>query len=245
MDISLAAEPIFKIDGFLLTNSLFASLILSLFLLFFVLIFASRKLEKIPKGRSLQNIVETFLEMFYRLFESITGELTSKIFPLAMTFFIFILFSNWLGLLPGFGSIGIWEEAEEGKILKPLLRGPTADINTTLGLALISVITIQYLGLKNLGSHYLKKFFNFGNPIKTFVGLLELLSEFSKIISFAFRLFGNIFAGEVLLTVMAFLIPFIVPMPFIGLELFVGLIQAFVFTMLTLVFIRVATSHEV
>lgn len=244
MEISLAAEPIFKIAGFSVTNSLFASFILSFLFLLFALIFSRKKLTKVPSARSLQNIVETFVEMLYNTFEKIASEQTRKIFPLVATFFIFILFSNWMGLLPGFGSIGVWEKIKGKEILVPLLRGPTADVNTTLVLALIAMTTIQVLGLKNLGIHYLKKFFNLTHPIRAFVGFLELISEFSKIISFAFRLFGNVFAGEVLLTVMVFLIPVIVPVPFLGLELFVGLVQAFVFTMLTLVFIRVATSHE-
>ena len=126
----------------------------------------------------------------------------------------------------------------------PLFRGPTADLNTTIALALISVFMIQFYGFKHLGLKYLKKFFNFSNPINAFIGILELISEFSRIISFAFRLFGNIFAGEVLLTVISFLIPFIAPLPFLGLEIFVGFIQALVFTMLSLVFISMATSHH-
>jgi len=128
--------------------------------------------------------------------------------------------------------------------LVPLFRGATADLNTTLAIALIAVFSIQYFGLKSLGLGYLKKFFNFSDPIMFGVGLLEIVSEFSRIISFAFRLFGNIFAGEVLLTVIAFLMPLFAPLPFLGLELFVGFIQALVFSMLTAVFLNMATiSH--
>jgi len=126
----------------------------------------------------------------------------------------------------------------------PLLRGATADLNMTIALAIIALISMQYFGFQTLGFHYSKRFFNFSNPIMFFVGLLELVSDFSKIISFAFRLFGNVFAGEVLLAVMAFLMPFIAPMPFMLLELFVGFIQALVFSTLTAVFINVAVSHE-
>lgn len=127
----------------------------------------------------------------------------------------------------------------------PLLRGPTADLNTTLALAIIAVVSVQYYGLVTLGGAYLKKFFNFSDPIMFGVGLLEIVSEISRIMSFAFRLFGNIFAGEVLLTVIAFLMPVIAPLPFLGLELFVGFIQALVFSMLTAVFLSMATvSHE-
>ena len=114
----------------------------------------------------------------------------------------------------------------------------------TLAMALVSVIITQIVGFKTLGVGYLKKFFNFSNPINFFVGILELISEFAKIISFSFRLFGNVFAGEVLLAVILMLVPYFVPLPFYGLEMFVAVIQAFVFAMLTLVFIKLAmTSH--
>lgn len=123
----------------------------------------------------------------------------------------------------------------------PLFRAGTADLNTTIALAAISVASTQYFGLKVLGGHYWKKYFDFSSPIKAFVGILELILELAKIMSFSFRLFGNIFAGEVLLAVMMFLVPIIVPMPFYGLELFVGMIQGVVFAMLSLVFFNLAT----
>ena len=129
----------------------------------------------------------------------------------------------------------------------PFFRGPNADLNTTLALALISVSITQYLSIKTLGiKNYIARFINLKNPIKFFVGILEIISEFAKILSFSFRLFGNIFAGEVLLAVMVFLIPVLVPVPFLALEVFVGFIQALVFTMLTTIFIVVATEghHE-
>ncbi|MGQ9713439.1 MAG: F0F1 ATP synthase subunit A [Anaerolineae bacterium] len=133
-----------------------------------------------------------------------------------------------------------------GYILAPLFRSAATDLNTTIGLALVSVILTQYFGLKAQGFQYLRRFFafrpNFLGIIEAFVGLLELVSEFAKIISFSFRLFGNIFAGEVLLGVMAFLIPYVVSLPFYGLELFVGLIQALIFMMLTVAFFKVAVS---
>ncbi len=139
-------------------------------------------------------------------------------------------------------SAGTQEHAEEGGTkFVPYFRAGTADLNTTIALAGISVVATQYFGFKALGGHYLKKYFNFSSPIMTFVGLLELVLETAKIMSFAFRLFGNIFAGEVLLAVMMFLVPVIVPMPFYGLEIFVGMIQAVVFSMLSLVFFNLAT----
>jgi F-type H+-transporting ATPase subunit a len=136
-------------------------------------------------------------------------------------------------------------KGNEHKAPAPIFRPGSADLNTTLALAIVSVLATQVFGLMALKFSYLKKFFNFSSPIDFFVGFLEIISEFAKIISFAFRLFGNIFAGEVLLVVITFLVPIVVPMPFYGLELFVGLIQALVFAMLSLVFFNMATqSHE-
>lgn len=142
-------------------------------------------------------------------------------------------------------SVVAEEVSEEHAEFVPLFRGATADLNTTLAIAIIAVIAVQYYGVRTLGAAYFKKFFNLSDPIMFGVGLLEIISEFSRIISFAFRLFGNIFAGEVLLTVIAFLMPLVAPLPFLGLELFVGFIQALVFAMLTAVFLNMATmSHE-
>lgn len=143
------------------------------------------------------------------------------------------------------GTIGFWTHEENKNIFTPFLRGPTADINTTLALAIISVGATQYFGIKILGlKTFIKRYLNFSNPIQSFVGLLEVISELAKIMSFSFRLFGNIFAGEVLLTVMGTIIPFLAPLPFLGLELFVGFIQALVFTMLSLVFMTIASMEH-
>ena len=199
------------------------------------------------KKSTLYLLMDMAIEKAYMFFKNIAGERTDVIFPLLMTFFLFIIFGNWIGLLPGVGSIGFYEITEHEKLLIPYLRGPNADLNTTFALALISVSVTQYLSVKTLGFKvYVSKFINIKNPIKFFVGILELISEFAKILSFSFRLFGNIFAGEVLLAVMIFLVPILVPVPFLILEVFVGFIQALVFTMLTTIFIVIATesSHE-
>lgn len=135
------------------------------------------------------------------------------------------------------------EEVKEEHSVVALLRGANADLNMTLALALISVGLTQYFGLRFAGLGYLKKFFNFSSPMGVFVGLLELISEFSKIVSFSFRLFGNIFAGEVLIAVMSFLVPAFLPIPFIGFELFIGALQAYVFAMLSLVFFSMASEE--
>jgi F-type H+-transporting ATPase subunit a len=128
----------------------------------------------------------------------------------------------------------------------PLLRAATADLNTTLALAIISVVLTQVFGVSHLGLAYFKKFFDFSSPISFFVGILELVLEIAKIVSFAFRLFGNIFAGEVLLAVMLYLVGVLVPAPFYALEIFVGFIQGLVFSMLSLLFFNLATKghHE-
>jgi F-type H+-transporting ATPase subunit a len=135
-------------------------------------------------------------------------------------------------------------EHQEAKFV-PYLRAGTADLNTTLALAITSMFLVQFFGIKHQQLGYFKKFINFSNPINFFVGVLETVSEFAKIVSFAFRLFGNIFAGEVLLAVIGFLVPVVAPMPFYGLEIFVGFIQALVFSMLSLVFFNMATmGHD-
>jgi F-type H+-transporting ATPase subunit a len=136
-------------------------------------------------------------------------------------------------------------EAEKKGSFVPIFRAGTADLNTTLALAIVSVLLVQFFGFSYLKASYFTKFFNFQSPIMAFVGFLELISEISKVLSFAFRLFGNIFAGEVLLVVIAALDPLVLPMPFYGLEIFVGFLQALVFSLLTLVFFNMATqSHE-
>src|SRR4030067_3550355 len=242
LHISVAAETIFHLGRFTITNSLLTSLIITIILFFLVL---KLRLTKTKKQTNIYFVTEMLIECFYNFFEKIAGNLTIKIFPVIFTFFIFIILSNWVGLIPGVGSIGIWEEREGKKLFLPLFRGPNADLNTTLALALISVFLTQTLSIKAIGiKNYFNRFINFTNPLKFFVGILEIVQELAKILSFSFRLFGNIFAGEVLLLVMTFLIPLIVPVPFLFLEIFVGFIQALVFTMLTTIFIVVSSQHE-
>lgn len=236
LHISLAAEKIGEIGGFSVTNSLLATWIV-MGMLIVLSVQATKRMTLVPGNG--QSVAELLVGGLYDFFSSVLGHRIKQFFPLIASFFIFIIFSNWFGLLPGVGTIGF---PEHGKFV-PLLRGGTADLNTTLALAIVSIVAIQYFGFKTIGFHYSSRFLNFANPIYFFLGLLEIISEVSKIISFAFRLFGNIFAGEVLLSVMAFLMPFIVPLPFLALELFVGFIQALVFSMLTAVFIQVAISH--
>lgn len=281
--VSLAAEPVFHIGSFTITNSLLTGWIIMILLILLALL-ATRRMPKnldqaanqelVPSG--LQNFMEMVIEALYNMAKSIAGSWTPKFFPIVATIFIFVITSNWLGLLPGFGSIGILEhphaageagyvangailtgveaappegEHAEGYIVVPFFRPPSTDLNFTIGLGLLTVFLAQYFGVKALGPGYFKKFFDlsgfkksaFDGIVGVFVSILELISEIARILSFGFRLFGNIFAGEVLLGVMAFLIPYIASLPFYGLELFVGFIQAAVFMMLALVFFVMAT----
>ncbi len=239
LQISLTAEKIAEIGGFSITNSLFTTWVVMGML--FILVFVTRSRLALVPSR-FQVVMEGLVGGLYNLFESVTGERTKLYYPLVGTLFIFIIFTNWIGLLPGFGTIG-FKMIEGGKeVFTPIFRSANADLNTTFALALISVLTIQFFGIKTLGLTYFKRFLNLKSPIYFFVGILDIVSEFSKIISFAFRLFGNIFAGEVLLAVIAFLMPVIAPIPFLGLEVFVGFIQALVFSMLTAAFLSAATA---
>lgn len=298
---SITAEPLFL--GFKITNTMVATW-LTIIVLVLISLLVTRKIEDTP-GR-MQGLAESIIEFFINLAETVAGpEQARRFLPLVLTIFLFIVVANWMGILPGFGTIGRIESAEEvihhaeaklsegetldptsvtlqvfegdgrvsfapfgsiddhitaeefehegvsdGKragLLVPFLRSANTEINTTLAIALVAMVTVHFWGIRSLGlSNHVGKFLNFKTGIVgLFVGVLEAISEVARIISFTFRLFGNVFAGEVLLIAMAFLIPMVGIIPFLGLELFVGLIQAFIFSMLTLVFASMATiSHS-
>jgi F-type H+-transporting ATPase subunit a len=296
-EISIAAEPVFDLFGFTITNTL-----LSAWFTMLVLILGTwaitRKTKEVP-GRW-QGALEMIVEALFNLIEGAAGaKLARKFFPIVATLFLFIITSNWLGLTPLYGgwgplhhsehghpvqwlndseTVGIWvkeegsheEDAhgghEELYTVIPMFRAPTTDLNVTIALALVAVIMTQYFGVKALGIGYFGKFIAVGGVIKAFtkkglgcagrigafgmglidifIGVVEMISEIAKIVSFSFRLFGNIFAGEVLLGVMAFLIPYIISLPFYGLEIFVGFVQALVFMMLAVAFFLVATTSH-
>ena len=321
--IQLPAEAI---PGLGIYNTSLTFWVSILVLLSFVFL-STRNLKKIPEGR-LQNLAEVVVEFFLNLAKSISGSKKGRRFvPVVLSIFLCVVVSNWVGVLPGVGTIGIVESAEvvyehkkhkldtedchgsdhgsdhgsekkeftckkalkehlvifddafmgikylppgrgessveegggvvlvkdvikndsliaegehEGKKagrLLPLFRGANTDLNTTLAIAIVAMFFVTYWGISELGlKKYGSKFINFSSPIMLFVGLLELIAEFARVVSFTFRLFGNMFAGEVLLIAMMFLLPFIGIVPFMGLELFVGVIQAFIFSMLTLIF---------
>ncbi|NTU72983.1 F0F1 ATP synthase subunit A [Candidatus Roizmanbacteria bacterium] len=247
LNISIKAEPIAEFFGFPITNSLLTSFIV-LAILVAVSLYYQKQLERKKKSRIFY-LMQYVIRAIYRTFESINKEKINTLFPLVGAFFFFILFQNWFGLLPGVGSILVPEAehgaGEAGKTMIPLLRGGNADLNTTLVLGIVAVIAIQYYGIKYLGlKGYISKYINFKDPINFFLGLLEIVSEFSRVLSFSFRLFGNVFAGEVVLLVIAFLIPVLASFPFFIMEIFVGFIQALVFSMLVSVFLQIATAKS-
>ena len=244
MHISIAAEKLFDMWGFPVTNTVLLTLLVSVILIVFSMVFF-KNLSDVP-GR-FQSAIEAIFEVLWKFILDIAGSqaLARKIFPLIATIFFFVLFSNWTELIPGLGTIGI----QHGHAIIPFIRSPSADLNMTMALALVAVFSIQYMGVATIGAvKYAKKFFisPFAKPygIGMFVGILELLGEATKFASFSFRLFGNIFAGEVLLIVIVYLVPYFIPLPFLFLEIFVGLVQASVFAILTLVFIKMATMEH-
>ena len=259
-EIILYAEPIGQIGNFVVTNSLLTSWLAAGILLIFTVVLRLG-LKTIP-GR-FQSGIEIIFEGALGLADSVTGSRQKSLIflPLVLPLFLFILLNNWLGILPGIGSIGI---STVGHIV-PLFRGGNADLNTTLALSLIAVVITHLAGFVLAGTRsHINRFISLDlllaiprevghgnyqavlvNPIRFLVGLIEVVGELAKVASLSFRLFGNVFAGEVLLAAMAAIFTYALPIPFIFLEVFVGLIQAIIFAMLVLVFLAVMSdSHE-
>jgi F-type H+-transporting ATPase subunit a len=238
--VSFAAEPIFKLGFFNVTNAFLDTLLVDS-LLIGIMVAINKKISLIP-GK-IQNLIEMAIEALYDITESVAAERAPKIFPYLMSFFLFILLANWSGLIPGISAIGL----KEGHNIIPFLRPATSDLNTTLALALISLIATHIMSIKTTGiKDYIGRFVSL-NPINLYVGVLELVGEFTKIVSLSFRLFGNIFAGEIVLGTVGTIFAFIFPLPFLMLEVVVGLVQALVFSMLTMAFMAVLTTphhHE-
>ncbi len=242
-EISIKAEHLFELWHISVTNSMLLA-VLTMIVLVIGAIFLSRRLKVIP-GK-LQSFVEVLIEQALELMDSVFGDRkrSEKYFPIIVTVFVFILFSNWFGLLPIVGPVHLREISEGVEHSVPLLRGPAADLNFTLALAIVSVFSVNLLSFLALGiKKFIGRFFS-KDPILSAVGVLEIVSEFVKVVSFSFRLFGNVFAGEVLLLIVGFLVPLIVPLPFLFLEVFVGFMQAFIFAMLTMVFMAMATTEH-
>lgn len=263
-----------------LTNTLLATLVgdVILLLIGFAVWRAVGSGQMVPRGIS--GAVEAFIEVLYNLTESTAGKWAKRIFPYFATITLLVLVLNWMELIPGVDSIGIFNEhhiphPEECTFVQlplgavgvtgadnecaagvvPYIRATATDLNFTLALALIAVVMVQVTGIQAQGLGYFSKFLN----VKTFftkpvfgvidfgVGILELVSEFSKVLSFAFRLFGNVFAGSVLLFVIGTLVPVFAQSGVLMLEFFVGAIQAVVFGLLTMTFMAQATQghgHE-
>ena len=303
--VALSGEPLLESGPLWFTNSVFTTLVIDLILII-VAYLATSRMNLVPSG--LQNLMEAVVEYLYGLAESVSGKAAATYFPWAATLFLFLVLSNWSGLIPGVGSIGFFhtgehavheegqpaeehqegeepaeggdshgalfnnrlamvdgnlllveaadasaivpaaEEEGHGKFV-PLFRAPSADLNVTFALAIATMVMVQVHGVRALGGSYFRKFWNTSGEgamkgVNIFVSVLELISEISRILTFAFRLFGNIFAGEVVLATMAFLVAFLIPLPFYLLEVLVGAVQALVFMMLALAFFTMATiSH--
>ncbi len=204
--------------------------------------FMIRSQLKVVPGK-LQSLVEllvsNLLEYMSEVLES--RKLAQKYFPIVITIFIFVLFLNWVGLFPGVSAVGLYDDHGH---FTPLLYPAATDLNLTLALAIIAFVTIEVAGFTALGFFkYLSKFFRFSSPLNFAMGLMELISEFVRLISFSFRLFGNIFAGKTLVVVAFFFVPYLVPVPLYAFELFVGFIQAFIFAILVLFFIKIAIAE--
>lgn len=236
---SFAPEIILQVGSIPITNTLLHTIFVDA-LLIGGTFYLNKKLTLIPTN-FFQNAMESIIETFYNLTESVAFHAASKIFPYFMSFFLFILISNWSSLMPGVSTIGFKEHGD----FIPFLRGTTSDLNTTLGLALISALATHALSIKTIGiKNYLSRYFSF-NPLNLFIGVLEIISEITKVVSLSFRLFGNIFAGEVVLLTVSSIFAFVFPLPFLLLEVIVGMVQALVFSMLTMVFMAIlTTSHK-
>lgn len=242
--VKLAAEKLFNIGPIPVTNSMLTMFIVMALIL---IVFSSvaRRAQMVP-GRA-QGFVEMIAEFLLGLVEGTAGKRVGRqIFPLISGIFVFILFANYSGLFPGVGTIGTFHTEDGEKVLVPFLRSPDADLNMTLAMALITFTVVQIAGIRAHGVGGRIK--HMADPWWIFP--LELVQEFARIISLSFRLFGNVFAGEILLAVMYAIanavklavVPILFPVVFLGLELLFGTIQALVFALLTLIYITLATA---
>jgi F-type H+-transporting ATPase subunit a len=256
---AIYAEKIFHFLDFNITNSLLSTWVSVILVLIVVYLI---KISKTGAPKGLQNFLEIVLEEFSTLADSVTGsrEKSLKFLPFILPLFFFILINNWIGLLPGVGSVGF--ESKEGFI--PLFRGATADLNTTLALSITALFVTHISAILIVGfKKHIGKFFALDvllnipkeiksghytvvivNPIKFFVGLIEFIGEFAKTASLSLRLFGNVLAGEILLGTMMSIFAFVLPVPFLFLEIFVGLIQAIIFAILSLVFLSIMSEEH-
>lgn len=240
LDISLAPEVLFNIGKLPVTNTLLWSFVLSLSLIIFTL--TLRFSLKVVPGK-IQSVFEIMLEEGLKFIESVIGskEKAHRVFPLIFTMFIFILLANLATYIPGQSAFSL--HTENGDVAP--FRAIMSDYGMVFVLTMISVITTQIVAIAASGPlGYIGKFLNFKSPLAFVLGLMDIIGELAKVLSLSFRLFGNMFAGEVLGAVILFLAPFIIPLPFAFLGLITAVIQAFVFSLLTLIFISMAGTVE-
>lgn len=259
---TLFAEQIASIGGFPITNALLNTWLVVVIVLVLGL-FLKKKVKEVPGA--VQNVMEMIVEGFLDIFDSVTGSRKKSLqfFPFVFSFFLLILINNLIGLLPGVGSIGAIVTEDGHSFFAPYFRGGMADLNSTLALSIIGVVASHIFGVVAVGWwRHFNKFVNIKaiidipkkvakdpmvlivNPINVFVGFIEIIGELAKIASLSFRLFGNIFAGEVLLASMGAIMVFFLPIPFMFMEVLVGMIQALVFSMLILAYLSMNTSAE-
>jgi F-type H+-transporting ATPase subunit a len=225
--VPLLPEVLFSLGGLPVTNTLLTSWIVVISLVLFAIL-ATRRMEMVPRG--IQNLAETIIEVLLGLGEQVAGARARSFLPLVATLFLFILFSNWIGILPGVGTFQIGGHA--------VFRSANSDLSITAAMAIIVFFWVQISGMRaDLKTYFTKFLWPPG------IGQLEIISEFSRPLSLALRLFGNILAGFILVEVMLQIVPIGVPAIFLALELGVGLIQALIFAILTLAFLSLATSH--
>ncbi len=256
--LSAKALEVGRILGFPITNSMVVTWVVALGLILFARV-ATRRMDQVPSGA--QNFVEWLIESLYGFLEGLLGKhLVERTFWFFATVFIFILSANWLGLLPGVGTIGWGHATSQGfRIDVPLLRGANADVNLTLAMALVFFGCWILWALREVGPlGFAKELFapkgESAGVMKVVmavvffaVGCLEVISILFRPVSLSFRLYGNTFAGENMLETMATLVPslsWLLPVPFYFLELLVGLVQALVFMLLTAVFTLLICQHE-
>jgi F-type H+-transporting ATPase subunit a len=277
--IHLAPDAIGTLFGIPITNTLMSVwLTMAILIALALVVYAKRS----PVPGKLQSIFEALIGAVHSYMADVleSKTLATKFFPLVMTIFLFILTMNWVGLMPGIDSIGLYTEAvshgeevshtsarlaedfpehsdgespvsgqqQSAEVVSkfiPFFHPPATDLNITIGFAIVAFVSIELAGVFMLGLFkYGGKFINFSSPLAFIIGLIELLSELARLISFSFRLFGNIFAGKTLLLVIMFLTtPYILPVPLIAYEFFVGFIQAFIFAILTLYFVKLAIEE--
>jgi F-type H+-transporting ATPase subunit a len=238
IEVNLKPHELGSVAGIPITNTLITSLVVSAALITFVFFF--KKIITIIPGKTqlfFEEVISYFQDFFEKTLED--KKLAMQYLPFLLTVFIFVSLCNLMEFLPGVGSVGFF--GEHGFV--SLFHSVNTDLNMTIALTLISVITIEVAGVLALGFvRYAHKFINFSSPIAFFVGLIELVSELARLVSFSFRLFGNIFAGQVLIAVVTFFVPYILPVPLMAFEMFVGVVQAAIFMMLTLFFIKLAVT---